>query len=228
MALRPACTACTAWLPVTQPRPADHRLLVQQPPEFLRPQPRQRILDVDGTAQAHDIGGRVGALDAAPSRIVLHSVLRRYCCAFIDMGSLLTVCLLRRGAKSRVFRERIFTSKTSQCEFHKTIDALVRQGHFLGAKLRSLRKRNGLTLDELSARCVQIDAAAAPSVSYLSMIENGQRMPSGEMLDMLAGIFGKDARLVLGSEHRCRGRAAAGRAGRPGSDAARARIPVLA
>jgi len=69
--------------------------------------------------------------------------------------------------------------------------ALVRQGHFLGAKLRSLRKRNGLTLDELSARCVQIDAAAAPSVSYLSMIENGQRVPSDDMLSLLAGIFGK-------------------------------------
>jgi len=69
--------------------------------------------------------------------------------------------------------------------------ALVRQGHFLGAKLRSLRKRNGLTLEELSARCVQIDAAAAPSVSYLSMIENGQRMPSGDMLALLAGIFDK-------------------------------------
>ncbi|HEX6396359.1 MAG TPA: helix-turn-helix transcriptional regulator, partial [Steroidobacteraceae bacterium] len=60
--------------------------------------------------------------------------------------------------------------------------ALVRQGHFLGTKLRSLRKRNGLTLEELSARCVQIDAAAAPSVSYLSMIENGQRVPSDDML----------------------------------------------
>jgi len=69
--------------------------------------------------------------------------------------------------------------------------ALVRQGHFLGAKLRSLRKRNGLTLDELSARCVQVDAAAAPSVSYLSMIENGQRVPSDDMLSLLAGIFGK-------------------------------------
>jgi transcriptional regulator with XRE-family HTH domain len=69
--------------------------------------------------------------------------------------------------------------------------ALVRQGHFLGAKLRSLRKRNGLTLEELSARCVQIDAAAAPSVSYLSMIENGQRMPSGDMLALLADIFDK-------------------------------------
>ena len=40
---------------------------------------------------------------------------------------------------------------------------LIRQGHFLGAKLRALRKRNGLTLDELSARCVQIDAQSAPS-----------------------------------------------------------------
>src|SRR6187455_190075 len=69
--------------------------------------------------------------------------------------------------------------------------ALVRQGHFLGAKLRSLRKRNGLTLEELSARCVQIDAGGAPSVSYLSMIENGQRVPSDDMLTLLAGIFGK-------------------------------------
>jgi transcriptional regulator with XRE-family HTH domain len=74
---------------------------------------------------------------------------------------------------------------------------LIRQGHFLGAKLRSLRKRNGLTLDELSARCVQIDAAGAPSVSYLSMVETGKRMPSAEMLDMLAGIFSKDARWFL-------------------------------
>src|SRR5277367_1384553 len=74
---------------------------------------------------------------------------------------------------------------------------LIRQGHFLGAKLRSLRKRNGLTLDELSARCVQVDAAAAPSVSYLSMVENGKRMPSAEMLDMLAGIFSKEARWFL-------------------------------
>ena len=74
---------------------------------------------------------------------------------------------------------------------------LIRQGHFLGAKLRSLRKRNGLTLDELSARCVQIDAGGAPSVSYLSMVETGKRMPSAPMLGMLAGIFGKDSRWFL-------------------------------
>ena len=47
------------------------------------------------------------------------------------------------------------------------MSALVRQGHFLGAKLRSLRKRNGLTLEELSARCVQIDATAAPYTSSI-------------------------------------------------------------
>jgi transcriptional regulator with XRE-family HTH domain len=74
---------------------------------------------------------------------------------------------------------------------------LIRQGHFLGTKLRSLRKRNGLTLDELSARCVQLDAAGAPSVSYLSMVETGKRMPSADMLEMLAGIFSKDARWFL-------------------------------
>src|SRR5271170_3682884 len=74
---------------------------------------------------------------------------------------------------------------------------LIRQGHFLGAKLRALRKRNGLTLDELSARCVQVDAASAPSVSYLSMVETGKRTPSAATLNMLAGIFSKDARWFL-------------------------------
>src|SRR5260370_37677375 len=74
---------------------------------------------------------------------------------------------------------------------------LIRQGHFLGTKLRSLRKRNGLTLDELSARCVQIDAAGAPAVSYLSMVETCKRMAAAHMLDMPAGIFSKDARWFL-------------------------------
>ena len=32
------------------------------------------------------------------------------------------------------------------------MSGLLRQGHFLGTKLKALRKRNGLTLDELSAR----------------------------------------------------------------------------
>src|SRR6201987_2140936 len=74
---------------------------------------------------------------------------------------------------------------------------LLRQGHFLGTKLKTLRKRNGLTLDELSARCVQLDPDAAPSVSYLSMIENGKRMPSADLLEMLARLFGKETRWFL-------------------------------
>jgi transcriptional regulator with XRE-family HTH domain len=66
---------------------------------------------------------------------------------------------------------------------------LLRKGHFLGAKLRALRKRNGLTLEELSVRCIQRDTERAPSVSYLSMIENGKRTPSPELLELLAGVF---------------------------------------
>ena len=66
---------------------------------------------------------------------------------------------------------------------------LLRKGHFLGAKLRDLRKRNGLTLEELSARCIQRDAERAPSVSYLSMIESGKRVPSAELLGLLAQVF---------------------------------------
>jgi transcriptional regulator with XRE-family HTH domain len=66
---------------------------------------------------------------------------------------------------------------------------LLRKGHFLGAKLRALRKANGLTLEELSVRCVQRDAAVAPSVSYLSMIESGKRAPSTPLLSLLASVF---------------------------------------
>jgi transcriptional regulator with XRE-family HTH domain len=69
---------------------------------------------------------------------------------------------------------------------------LLRKGHFLGAKLRSIRKRNGLTLEELSSRCIQTDAQMAPSVSYLSMIESGKRMPSEDVLALLAGVFQRD------------------------------------
>jgi len=66
---------------------------------------------------------------------------------------------------------------------------LVRRGHFLGTKLRTLRKRNGLTLEELSVRCIQRNADMAPSVSYLSMIESGKRMPSAALLELLAAVF---------------------------------------
>jgi transcriptional regulator with XRE-family HTH domain len=66
---------------------------------------------------------------------------------------------------------------------------LLRKGHFLGAKLRSVRKRNGLTLEELSVRCIQRQPELAPSVSYLSMIESGKRTPSAQLLELLAGVF---------------------------------------
>jgi transcriptional regulator with XRE-family HTH domain len=66
---------------------------------------------------------------------------------------------------------------------------LLRKGHFLGAKLRALRKRNGLTLEELSVRCMERDTERAPSVSYLSMIESGKRTPSSDLLGLLAGVF---------------------------------------
>ena len=69
---------------------------------------------------------------------------------------------------------------------------LFRKAHFLGTKIRSLRKRNRLTLDDLSVRCIQIDRDAAPSVSYLSMIENGKRMPSERLVEIIADIFQKD------------------------------------
>ena len=69
---------------------------------------------------------------------------------------------------------------------------LLRKGHFLGTKLRSIRKRNGLTLEELSARCIQRNAQAAPSVSYLSMIESGKRAPSPGVLKLLAAVFQRE------------------------------------
>ncbi len=74
---------------------------------------------------------------------------------------------------------------------------LLRKGHFLGAKLRNIRKRNGLTLEELSIRCVQIEAPIAPSVSYLSMIESGKRSPSPELLQLLARVFQRDVAWFL-------------------------------
>ena len=67
-----------------------------------------------------------------------------------------------------------------------------RKAHFLGTKIKSLRKRNNLTLEDLSVRCIQEDAEAAPSISYLSMIENGKRVPSERLLQIIAEIFQKE------------------------------------
>ncbi|MGA8204394.1 MAG: DUF3612 domain-containing protein [Woeseiaceae bacterium] len=67
-----------------------------------------------------------------------------------------------------------------------------RKAHFVGTKIKLLRKRNRLTLEDLSVRCIQLDAEAGPSVSYLSMIENGKRAPSARLLAIIADIFQKD------------------------------------
>ncbi|MGB7541711.1 MAG: DUF3612 domain-containing protein [Burkholderiales bacterium] len=73
----------------------------------------------------------------------------------------------------------------------------TRNSHFLGTKLRALRKRNGLTLEELSARCIQLDSQSAPSVSYLSMIESGKRVPSEGVLGLLSSLFQREPRWFL-------------------------------
>jgi transcriptional regulator with XRE-family HTH domain len=77
------------------------------------------------------------------------------------------------------------------------MSGLLRKSHFLGAKIRNLRKRNGLTLQDLSSRCIQLNADVAPSVSYLSMIETGQRIPSATLLELLAAVFQKEPRWFL-------------------------------
>ena len=75
--------------------------------------------------------------------------------------------------------------------------SLGRQSHFLGTKIRNLRKRNGLTLEDLSARCIKLAAEYAPSVSYLSMIERGKRVPSEDMLAVIATVFQKKPQWFL-------------------------------
>lgn len=69
--------------------------------------------------------------------------------------------------------------------------SLLRKSHFLGTKIRNLRKRNNLTIEDLSARCIRVDPEYAPSVSYLSMIERGKRVPSVDMLEVIANVFQK-------------------------------------
>ncbi|MBS0335281.1 MAG: helix-turn-helix transcriptional regulator, partial [Proteobacteria bacterium] len=89
----------------------------------------------------------------------------------------------------------------------------TRKSHFLGTKLRALRKRNGLTLEELSARCTQLDSQSAPSVSYLSMIESGKRTPSGEVLALLSSLFQRDPQWFLDGNPEIDSPAVAQRAG---------------
>ena len=69
------------------------------------------------------------------------------------------------------------------------MEGVSRKGHFLGTKLRGLRKEHRITLEDLSARCAEIDPKCAPSVSYLSMIEGGRRNPSAEVLALIAQVL---------------------------------------
>jgi len=78
--------------------------------------------------------------------------------------------------------------------------SLIRKSHFLGTKIRNLRKRNHLTMEDLSARCIKVNSEASPSVSYLSMIERGKRFPSMEMLEVIASVFQKDVDWFLDSK----------------------------
>ena len=68
----------------------------------------------------------------------------------------------------------------------------ARNVHFLGSKIRDQRKSLGLTLEDLSIRCIQIDPNVAPSISYLSLIETGNRTPSVKLLELFSNIFQKD------------------------------------
>lgn len=70
--------------------------------------------------------------------------------------------------------------------------SLMRKSHFLGTKIRNLRKRNHLTMEDLSARCMRVDPESAPSISYLSMIERGKRVPSANMMAVIATVFQKE------------------------------------
>lgn len=74
----------------------------------------------------------------------------------------------------------------------KNTQGYTRKSHFLGTKIRNLRKRNNLTLEDLSSRCVKASPEAAPSVSYLSMIERGKRIPGRDTLEVIADVFQKD------------------------------------
>ena len=66
-----------------------------------------------------------------------------------------------------------------------------RNAHFLGSKIRFLRKINHLTMEDLIAKCIRQDIDSAPSISYLSLIENGKRNPSEKLMDTFCIIFQK-------------------------------------
>jgi len=77
------------------------------------------------------------------------------------------------------------------------MNLMNRNNHFLGAKLKNLRKEHRITLDDLSVRCAELDPQRAPSTSYLSMIESGRRSPSQEVLCVIARVLQRPASWFL-------------------------------
>ncbi len=65
------------------------------------------------------------------------------------------------------------------------------KAHFIGSKIKHLRKSNKMTLEDLAIRCYQSDSDSAPSISYLSLIESGNRNPSENLLKSICQIFQK-------------------------------------
>lgn len=55
-------------------------------------------------------------------------------------------------------------------------------------------------MEDLSARCIRVDPESSPSVSYLSMIERGKRVPSAGMLAVIAAVFQKEVDWFLDDE----------------------------
>ena len=72
-----------------------------------------------------------------------------------------------------------------------------RKSTFWSSKLRALRKRNGLTLEELSARCIQIE----PQRSAIGLLSQHDRERQAHAvrggLKLFAGASSSASRLVL-------------------------------
>jgi hypothetical protein len=78
----------------------DERFRVHELPELFGAAARERVLDVDRAAQAHDVLRRVAALDALPPGI-FRPLLLEPCCFEIVVHSLLPSCVMANPAGTR-------------------------------------------------------------------------------------------------------------------------------
>src|SRR5580698_1558390 len=95
-------------------RPGARDLALGQAPELLGPEPRERMLDTDGSPQPGHVRGSIGRFDAAPAasgvgRLIAHS-------RSPDRGA--SAACVRTDPQFRVPAWRIYTTEISQCEFH--------------------------------------------------------------------------------------------------------------